>query len=135
MTTLENRPKTALLVIDVQNAVVGGAHERDAVVANVNTLVDRARGEDVPVIWVQHSDEEIEKGSEGWQLVPELSRDEAEPLIFKNYPDSFEDSKLESVLADLGVGRLVVVGVLLYQFIRSTLHTVFVHRSLLLINS
>jgi nicotinamidase-related amidase len=30
MTTLENRPNTALLVIDVQNGVVGGAHERDA---------------------------------------------------------------------------------------------------------
>jgi nicotinamidase-related amidase len=125
MTTLENRPKTALLVIDVQNAVVGGAYERDAVVANVNALVDRARGEDVPVIWVQHSDEDIEKGSEGWQLVPELSRDEAEPLIFKNYPDSFEDSTLESVLADLGVGRLVVVGAQTDQCIRSTLHGAF----------
>jgi nicotinamidase-related amidase len=122
MTTLENRPKTALLVIDVQNAVVGGAHERDAVVANVSTLVERARGEDVPVIWVQHSDEDIEKGSEGWQLVPELSRDAAEPLVFKNYPDSFEDSTLESVLAGLCVGRLVVVGAQTDQCIRSTLH-------------
>jgi nicotinamidase-related amidase len=115
MTTLENRPKTALIVIDVQNAVVGAAYERDAVVANVNALVDRARDEDVPVIWVQHSDEDIEKGSEGWQLVPELSRDAAEPLIFKNYPDSFEDSTLESVLAGLGVGQTD-------QCIRSTLH-------------
>ena len=33
MTTLQNRPNTALLVIDVQNGVVEGAHERDAVVA------------------------------------------------------------------------------------------------------
>jgi nicotinamidase-related amidase len=122
MTTLENRPKTALIVIDVQNAVVGAAHERDAVVANVNTLVDRARDEDVPVIWVQHSDEDIEKGSEGWQLVPELSRDATEPLIFKNYPDSFEDSTLESVLEGLGIGRLVVVGAQTDQCIRSTLH-------------
>ena len=125
MTTLENRPNTALLVIDVQNAVVCGAYERDAVVANVNTLVDRARGAEVPVIWVQHSDEGLEKGSEGWQLVPELSRDEAEPLILKNYPDSFEDSTLESVLADRGVGRLVVVGAQTDQCIRSTLHGAF----------
>ena len=48
MTTLTGRPRTALLVIDVQNGVVGGAHERDAVVANVATLVDRARAEQVP---------------------------------------------------------------------------------------
>ena len=43
MTTLENRPNTALLVIDVQNGVVEGAHERDAVVANVGSLVEKAR--------------------------------------------------------------------------------------------
>ena len=41
MTTLENRPNTALLVIDVQNGVVAGNYERDAVVANVGRLVDR----------------------------------------------------------------------------------------------
>ena len=59
MATLENRPNTALLVVDVQNVVVQGAHERDAVVANINRLVDRARQEGVPVVWVQHSDKEI----------------------------------------------------------------------------
>ena len=87
MTTLENRPKTALLVIDVQNVIVDGAHERDAVVANVGTLVDRARVQAIPVVWVQHSDENIKKGSEGWQIVPELSPDAAEPLVQKNYPE------------------------------------------------
>ncbi|MGI8815672.1 MAG: isochorismatase family protein [Pseudonocardia sp.] len=56
MTTLENRPSTALLVVDVQNGVVEGAHERDAVVTNVGSLVERARRERVPVVWVQHSD-------------------------------------------------------------------------------
>jgi nicotinamidase-related amidase len=122
MTTLENRPKTALLVIDVQNAVVGGAHERDAVVANVATLVDRARMQEIPVVWVQHSDEGIVKGTEGWQIVPELSPDDAEPLVQKNYPDSFEDTSLESVLSGLGVGRLVVVGAQTDQCVRSTLH-------------
>ena len=60
MTTLKNRPKTALLVVDVQNGVVGGAHERDSVVANVGSLVDKARREKVPVVWVQHSDEELD---------------------------------------------------------------------------
>src|SRR6266852_5259337 len=107
MTTLQNRPNTALLVIDVQNGVVEGAHERDTVVGN---LVQKARQERVPVVWVQHSDEQLAKGSDDWQIVLELNPGDAEPLVEKNYGDSFEDTGLETVLSGLGVGRLVVVG-------------------------
>ena len=125
MTTLENRPKTALLVIDVQNGAVEGAHERDAVVANIDSLVERARQEDVPVIWVQHSSEELVRESDEWRIVPELTPDDNEPLIEKNYGDSFEDTILENVLSDLGVGRLVVVGAQTDACVRSTLHGAF----------
>ena len=88
MTTLENRPNTALLVVDVQNGVVKGAHERDAVVANVGSLVEKARRERVPVVWVQHSDEQLAKGSDDWRIVPELTPGHAEPLVEKNYGES-----------------------------------------------
>src|SRR6266849_9635915 len=101
MTTLKNRPNTALLVIDVQNGVVGGTHERDSVVANVGSLVEKARAAGVPVIWVQHVDEELVKGSDEWQIVPELTPDETEPLVEKNYGDAFEDTSLETVLSGL----------------------------------
>jgi nicotinamidase-related amidase len=122
MTTLENRPNTALVVVDVQNGVVTGAHERDTVVANVGSLVEKARRERVPVVWVQHSDEHLARGSEEWRIVPELTPGPDEPLVEKNYGDSFEDTTLESVLADLGVGRVVVVGAQTDACIRSTLH-------------
>jgi nicotinamidase-related amidase len=122
MTTLENRPNTALLVIDVQNGVVAGTYERDAVVANVDSLVEKARRERVPVVWVQHSDDHIAKGSDDWRIVPELIPGGAEPLVEKSYADSFEDTNLESVLSGLGVGRLVVVGAQTDECIRSTLH-------------
>jgi nicotinamidase-related amidase len=126
MTTLQNRPNSALLVIDVQNGVVEGAHERDAVVANVASLVERARRERVPVVWVQQSDEQLARGSEGWRIVPELAPGEVEPLVEKHYGDSFEDTDLETVLSGLGVGRLVVVGAQTDECVRSTLHGAFV---------
>ena len=122
MTTLKDRPNTALLVIDVQKGVVEGAHERDTVVANVSSLVDRARRERVPVVWVQHSDEQLAKGSDSWRIVSELTPADAEPLVEKSYGDSFEETTLETVLAGLGVGRLVVVGAQTDACIRSTLH-------------
>ena len=125
MSTLDRRPNTALIVIDVQNDVVGNAYERDAVVTTIADLVDRARKAEVPVVWVQHSDDGLEKGSQGWEIVPELQRDPTEPLVQKNYGDSFEATDLEDVLAGLGVGRLVVTGAQTDACIRSTLHGAF----------
>src|ERR1700730_17180426 len=109
MSTLENRPNTALLVIDVQNGVVAGAHARDLVVANVGSLVEKARRERVPVVWVQHSDEQLARGSDNGRIVPELTPGDAEPLVEKNYGDSFEDPPLETLLAGPAVGRLCAV--------------------------
>jgi nicotinamidase-related amidase len=122
MTTLANRPNTALLVVDVQNKVVDGNHERDAVVANIGGLVERARRAQVPVVWVQHSDENVVRGSDGWRIVPELAPGADEPLVEKHYGDSFEGTALEAVLSDLGVGRLVVAGAQTDACIRATLH-------------
>jgi nicotinamidase-related amidase len=122
MTTLDNRPNTALLVVDVQNGVVEDAHERDAVVANVGSLVEKARREGIPVVWVQHWSEALRKGSDRWRIVPELTPAGSEALVEKTYGDSFEETTLESVLSDLGVGRLVVVGAETDACVRSTLH-------------
>lgn len=126
MTTLANRPNTALLVVDVQNGVVKGAHARDTVVANIGSLVEKARRQRVPVIWVQHVSDEFVEGTDAWRIVPELDLRASEPLISKMYGDSFEGTNLERVLSDLSVGRLVVVGAQTDACIRSTLHGAFV---------
>jgi nicotinamidase-related amidase len=122
MTTLVNRPNTAVLVIDVQIGVVGEAHDRDNVVATIGTLIDKARTADVDVVWVQHNDDQLAQGSESWQLVPELVRRDSEPLVHKGYGDAFEATDLESVLAARGIGRLFVAGAQTDECIRSTLH-------------
>ena len=126
MTTLENRPNTALLIVDVQNSVVASAYERDAVVANIADLVEKARLEQIPVVWVQHFAVDLPRGSDDWRIVPELVPGEADPLVEKAYGDSFEDTNLETVLASAGVGRLVVAGAQTDACIRSTLHGAFV---------
>lgn len=125
MTTLDGRPNAALLVIDVQNGVVSDAHDRDDVISNIAALVERARAEDVPVVWVQHTSDDLPRDSDAWQYVPELVRRDPEPLVHKRYGDSFEDTDLEERLAELEVGRLVVTGAQTDACIRSTLHGAF----------
>ena len=125
MTTLTDRPTTGLMVIDVQQGVVDGAHRRDEVVAHIGELVERARRDGVPVVWVQHSDDELTQGSDAWQYVPELERAESEPLVHKSHGDSFEGTDLEQVLAAAGIGHLVVTGAESDACIRSTIHGAF----------
>ena len=126
MTTLVGRPNTALLVIDVQNGVVERAVRRGEVVANIRSLVDRARAAGVAVIWVQHSDDGLVVGSESWEYVPELVRQDGEPLVAKQHGDSFEGTDLEQRLAERGVGQLVVTGAQSDACVRSTIHGAFV---------
>ena len=125
MTSLPDRPHTAVLVVDVQNDVVANAHRRDQVVANIGALVEMARAEQVPVIWVQHSSEQLREGSDGWQYVPELQRRESEALVHKHYGDSFEATTLESELLQRRVGRVVVTGAQTDACIRATIHGAF----------
>jgi len=125
MTTLSDRPNTALLVIDVQMGVVADAYQRDAVVANISTLVEKAREEGVLIVWVQHCDEQLVRGSDAWEYVPELVRQESEPLVHKAFGDAFEGTDLEEALARAGVGRLVVTGAQTDACIRSTIHGAF----------
>ena len=122
MTHPIDRPGAALLVIDVQNGVVATAYRRDPVVANIAALVDRARAESVPVVWVQHSSDEMPIGSDDWQIVPALVPASGEAVIRKEYGDSFEATALEQELEGAGIGHLVVVGAQTDACVRSTLH-------------
>ena len=122
MSTLDNRPSTALLVVDVQNSVVAEAYDRDRVVANIATLVDKARSAEVPVVWVQHSSQYLTQGSDGWRHVKELPHAQGEAVVHKLYGDSFEETDLEDVLAAGAVGHLVVAGAQTDACIRSTIH-------------
>jgi nicotinamidase-related amidase len=122
MTILHDRPNTALLVVDVQNDVVAQAHNRDAVIENIARLVEKARAENVPVVWVQHSGDDLPAGSDGWKYIPELEQHESEPIVHKQYGDAFEDTDLEVVLAQRRVGHLIVAGAQTDACIRSTLH-------------
>ena len=122
MTTLVDRPNKALIVIDVQNGVVWDAFDRDRIVDNIAQVVTRARTNNVPVVWVQHSDEEMPIGSDYWKLVPELVPIEGEALVGKLYRNSFEATNLEDILAALNVGELVVCGSQTNNCVRHTIH-------------
>lgn len=112
--------RSALLVVDVQVGVVADAWQRDAVVENVSAAVRRARDADVPVAWVQHQDEELQRDSPAWQWVPQLQPAPGESRIFKTYNSAFEDTPLLSWLEEHSVSRIVLAGAATNWCIRAT---------------
>ena len=126
MSTLENRPNSALVVVDMQAGVVADAYDVDDVTETVKSLVARARRADVPVVWVQDHGNDRPIGSEGWQLVAGLDSVEGEARVDKAFGDAFADTDLEDVLAARDVGELVLVGAASEQCIRCTMHSAVV---------
>jgi nicotinamidase-related amidase len=120
MTTIRKGNKAVLLIVDVQVGVMRGAWDAQRIIQNVAHAVTQARAQDVPVIWVQHADEELIHGSPDWQWVPELVPEEGETLIHKQFNSSFEQTALEEHLARLGATHIVLAGAATNWCIRAT---------------
>jgi len=123
MSNFTDRSKSALLVIDVQVGVMADAFEREVKIANMSKAIEKARAESIPVIWVQHSDEELVLESAEWEIVSELSPLPSETKVRKTFRSSFEETNLEEVLNTLGVSHLYVCGAETNNCVRHTSHT------------
>lgn len=120
MAIIRNGNQTVLLIVDVQVGVVEKAWEADRIIQNINTAVEKARSQDVPIVWVQHNGGKLKKDSPEWQIVPELSPQVDDAIIQKYYNSSFEETSLEETLTNLGVTRIVLAGAATNWCIRAT---------------
>jgi len=120
MATIREGNKTALLVVDVQVGVMRPTWDAERIINNIKAAVEKARSHNIPVIWVQHEDNELIYGSDDWQLVPELSPAEGETRIYKQFNSSFEQTSLEETLTQLGITHVILTGAATNWCIRAT---------------
>ena len=111
--------RSVLLVVDFQVGVVKEAWDAPRVGANVARAVERARAQGVPVLWVQHEDDDMPRGSPQWQFVPELLPAADEFRVYKRHNSAFEETPLEPELARLGATHIVLAGAMTNWCIRS----------------
>jgi nicotinamidase-related amidase len=114
------RARSALLVIDLQQGVLTGCHDADGVLSRARGLVDRARAQGVPVVWVQHSEPGLEQGTDAWALADGLVPADGEPLVHKLHRDAFAATGLQEVLDARDVQRLVITGAQSDYCVRTT---------------
>jgi nicotinamidase-related amidase len=110
MATIRSGNRSVLLVVDFQVGVVKDGWDASRIVGNVARTVERARAQGVPVLWVQHENDDMPRGSPQWQFAPELVPAADELRIYKRYSSAFEETPLESELARLGATRIVLAG-------------------------
>ncbi|GAB2769803.1 cysteine hydrolase family protein [Nocardioides salsibiostraticola] len=117
-----NGTRTALLVVDVQQANTNDGYERTEVYGRIRGLISRAKAVDAPVLWIQHETQggPMDPGSDGWRIVPEVAPTAGETVIAKRYLDAFTDTPLRDTLNELEVGRLVICGAATDACIRTT---------------
>lgn len=120
MAVIRKGNKVVLLVVDVQVGVMRNAWDAPQIIKNIAIAVEKARSQNIPVIWVQHSDAELVYNSPDWKLVPELSPTESEMRIYKQFNSSFEQTPLEEILAQVGATHIILVGAATNWCIRAT---------------
>jgi nicotinamidase-related amidase len=109
----KNQNVKALLVIDLQKAVVEGAVDVPNVLSRVNKLISNARKSGTPLIFIQHQEEgdpSMTPGATSWEFVDELDFREGDVLVHKKYRDGFADTPLKELLLKEGATEVVVTG-------------------------
>jgi len=106
----------ALLVLDAQVAMFNLSlplHNADAALRNIKHLIRAARAADAPIVYIQHSgsqDGVFARGSEGWQVHPEVAPRQGDTIMEKQSADAFNATHLAELLERLSVGTIVVCG-------------------------
>ncbi|MDD3214850.1 MAG: cysteine hydrolase family protein, partial [Eubacteriales bacterium] len=116
----------AMLVIDVQTALVkAGPYHKEQLLDTISGLLSACRHAEIPVIYVQHDDEELVPGSEGWRITPEVAPEAGEKCFEKQFSSAFRKTGLQSYLQKLNVQNLLVCGMQTEYCVDTTIRVAF----------
>jgi nicotinamidase-related amidase len=114
----------ALLVIDLQKGLFEKStpiYSAQQVLDNINTLIDKARQAGVSVFFIQHSDNRVlVRGSDAWQMHPEIQPRAEEVVIHKLHGNAFEETNLREELEKRNVSRLIMTGLVTHGCVKAT---------------
>ncbi|VVN46947.1 Peroxyureidoacrylate/ureidoacrylate amidohydrolase RutB [Pseudomonas fluorescens] len=117
---------TALLIIDVQQALCSGEYECfeiARVIDTINALSARARKAGVPVVLIQHEEtgSPLAHDADGWQLAQRLETSPTDLRVRKTTGDSFYQTPLQKLLPKEDFECLVICGLQTDYCVNATL--------------
>ena len=116
--------KTVLLVIDVQNDLFRKStpvFRAEEMISNINALAEKGHLAGVPVVYIQHcGHKQLLKGTDGWQLHPDLHPGPEDWRVTKENSNSFEDTDLAERLGSHGIDHVVATGLVTHGCVKNT---------------
>jgi nicotinamidase-related amidase len=115
----------ALVVIDVQQGMFElpqKLHQGEEVVARLRGVLQRARGQGVPVFHVRHeSTGGFERNTRGWFHHAAVAPKEGETIIDKRRSSAFHETDFHARLQAAGIDHLVICGMQTQFCVESTI--------------
>lgn len=105
--------KKALLIIDLQKGVCfddATLYHLDSLIDRVNQRIADYRKANLPIIFIQHEDEDLMKNTESWQLHPDLTSEASDYFIGKTHANSFYHTDLQETLRNEAIDTLEIWG-------------------------
>lgn len=120
-----------LLVIDTQKLITNERlYEFDAFVSNVKELINKARENNIEVIYVRHDDglgSELTKGTDGFEIYEEFKPLNSEKIFDKNVNSAFKETGLLAYLTAKDEKEIIIVGLQTDYCIDATVKCGFEH--------
>jgi nicotinamidase-related amidase len=120
---------TALLIVDVQNALVDEKpFNIGGVLGNIKKMLDTCRENSIEVIYIQHDGEKgdtLEPFSYGWDIHKSIYPKAGEKIIRKTYNSAFKNTELEGYLNSKSIETLILVGMQTEYCIDTTCRVAF----------
>lgn len=135
---LEN---ACLLIIDVQEGMFSidsnPVYNADELLQTIKNILDRAREVGFPIIFVQHESAPgglLDRANASWAIMPEVSPNEAEPIVYKKTPSAFVGTNLQAMLEDRQISTLAITGLQSELCVDSTVrHATFLGFNVILV--
>lgn len=102
----------ALLVIDMQNGVcLDKIFNLNSVIININNRIEYFRDHNLPIIFIQHNDQDLQPESDDWEIMKSIEYVKGKDIVVqKIHADSFYKTNLKSKLDQLKVDELEITG-------------------------
>ncbi|AYE39144.1 cysteine hydrolase family protein [Companilactobacillus zhachilii] len=99
----------ALIIVDMQKALQY-SYNFNGLVHNINDRISQYRQSNKPIIFIQHNDQDVVRGSDLWQLSGKLDKQKEDIVVEKFHPNAFYQTNLNKVLMQNSVRSIELCG-------------------------